>query len=153
MAVSTGRRLAGAILGVALGVLGFGLVPVFGAPFIGCGESAFGRWGLAAGCSLWPEVLRGGLLVAPIAWLAPRAWRLPVVAVAVLVMLSFVGGIGALAHGPGVPLDSPAALLDAFMQGFPNALGGLIVLLAWACFPRRPRSTHTPASTDIQEAP
>lgn len=153
MAVSRGRRLAGAILGVALGVLGFGLVPVFGAPFIGCGESAFAGWSFVAGCGIWPEVLRGGLLVAPIAWLAPRAWRLPVVAVAVLVMLSFVGGFGAPAHGHGVPLDSPGALLDAFMQGFPNALGGLVVLLVWACFPRRPRSTHAPASTDIQEAP
>jgi hypothetical protein len=71
------------------------------------------------------------LLLLPIALLAPRRWKLPVFAVVALFVCALVGGVEAIVTGQHLAIRSLSDVWSAFLIGYPNFLGGLIVLLAW----------------------
>lgn len=122
-------NLIRALIGIALGVIGFALIPSYGGPFIGCEGS---RWlTLELGCSYWPEILRGALFVLPIAILAPRHWILPVIAVALLFILSFLGGIEGIQTGRYLSIGSIADIYHLFLGSYQNFLGGFLVIIVW----------------------
>jgi len=130
LASKSSTRVLTALLGVALGVIGFDLIPVYGAPFAGCSGS--GWLTLTPGCSVWPEIARGAALMLPIVLLTPRAWNLPWVAVAGLFALSLFGGIGGVLAGDHLSISRAGDIYSAFLLGYPNLLGGMVVVLCWA---------------------
>ncbi len=85
-----------AILGLSAGILGAALIPVYSAPFSGCEATGF----LAdeAGCSSWPEFMRGFVFVI-CCTLAPVEYRLPLIALLVLFLLAFLGGVESIMTG------------------------------------------------------
>jgi hypothetical protein len=121
--------------GIVLGIVGAGLVPVFGMPFTGCGER--GWFVISPQCGHWPEALRGFLFVLPIAVLAPARWILPVFANVLLLALAMGGGIAAVRAGEYL---QPYFQVSAGLSfGYPIAVGGLVAMLPWALLRARAR--------------
>lgn len=113
--------IARAAIGVAAGFYFISLIPIYGAPFVGCDASGFMT--LEFGCSDWPEFARGFVLVACFA-IAPRRFRLPLVAVAILLIVAALGGVEYVKTGL-FEYHSPVDAVFRFLAGLPVLLGGL----------------------------
>jgi hypothetical protein len=127
--------IAKAIAGVVFGCLGFAVVPVFGAPFLGCDNA--GWLVLASACGHWPETLRGFLFVLPIAVLAPARWLLPVLANILLLAIALAGGASAVQSGDH--LFSSGGIFHSFELGHPILVGGLLAFCLGLLFGRTRR--------------
>lgn len=64
--------MARMVAAIALSVIWFGVIPLYGMPFGGCLE--YGYSTLMRGCSSWPEFMRGFFFSAIFFLLAPKGY-------------------------------------------------------------------------------
>ncbi len=117
-------------LSIAAGVVFASQIPVYDHPFGGCEVSGFLT--LQVGCSDLPEFLRGFLFVACFA-LAPRQYRLPLLATTVLLVVAVFGGLPNIMTGQA----EYSAIIDGvfvMMVGLPIFIGGLMAYALYVLF-------------------
>ena len=118
-----------AVLGLLIGLFGFLLIPIYDQPFVGCSSGS--RISFQRGCSVWPETLRGFVLVIPVIFLAPRFWRLAVFMVITLFALAIFGGLEGISAGSHLAEGSFPLYWPAYPAGYLNFLGGMSALISW----------------------
>jgi len=91
---------------------------------------------LAPGCSDWPNALSGALYIVP--FMLILRWR-PVhalFAVLPLVLLTALGGLGGIARGDHLYIDSIGDVLHLLQHGYAVLLGAAGGTLVWCCTSR-----------------
>lgn len=92
---------------------------------------------LAPGCSDWPSVLSGALYIVP--FMLVLRWR-PVhvlFAVLPLLLLTALGGLGGIARGDHLHIDSIGDVFYSLQHGYAVLLGAACATLVWYCTSRQ----------------
>lgn len=132
-----------ALVGIALGILGYGVFPIYFAPFGGC--QVHGWLTLHPPCSHWPKFISGVLFVLPIAVFSLGRWKLPTAALLLLFAFAFVGGGPEnVSRGDHLDIHSFADAYHTFLGAYPRFLGGAVALFAWAAIVIAKRRTARP---------
>lgn len=135
-------RVALALFGIALGVLGYSVFPVYYQPFGGCWD--YGWLTLVPGCTHWHKFISGALFVLPIAVFSLGRWRLSIAALLLLLAFAFVGGGPEnISRGDHLDIHSLSDAYHTFLGAYPRFLGGAAALLAWAALVTARRRTYS----------
>ena len=130
------RDIARTLIAISAALYLPGLIPIYNAPFNGCGGtpgfvSSFvsGFTTLQWGCSDWPEFLRGFIFVSAAA-VGPSWLKLPVIALLILLLIAGLGGVDLMSTGLGIA-DSLADQVFHLLAGLPILLGGVFAFLLY----------------------
>lgn len=92
---------------------------------------------LAAGCSDWPDVLRGALYILPfmliLKWRPGHAWFAAVPAL----LITSLGGLYEVASGSGFNSESLESAFALLLHGYDVLLGAGCAMLVWYCSSQR----------------
>lgn len=110
----------------AAGLMLSALVPVYNQPFIGCGSRSI--FMSEPGCGYWPDLLRGALLVAPVA-LFIRTKKLLAGFVFGLFAFAALGGLEGMRTGLHIAIFNDYALVFAYILWQAPALLTSILIL------------------------
>ena len=108
---------------IVLGIAWLGLIPFYGAPFVGCSEIAYLT--IKLGCSSWPEFLRGFGVILICLLVSPPRVQLHFYVLLILASVTILGGVAALKSGDMPDFHSLRDLLRSILYGAPLFLGGL----------------------------
>lgn len=91
------KDLLFAVVGVAAGVAVLALMPIYGAPFVGCEATGFRT--VVPGCSLWPDYFTGLLMAFVVAVAVPARLRPAFWGLALVSFAAALGGPAAIKSG------------------------------------------------------
>lgn len=112
--------------GVVLAFLWVGQIPLYSAPFGGCESAEF--LSFEPGCSLWPEFLLGFGFVGLIALFAPKRFHLHVAALALVALVSLLGGPEWFFQGDFPSVGTLKELVVIAWYGSSPFFGGLLAM-------------------------
>ena len=122
-------RLIRDISALAIGIVLFVLVPIYGEPFVGCMESGFSTF--VSGCSAWPEFLRGFMFMAAIAIIAAHKKSLSAFCLAAVLVVVMAGGSTLIGTGEEAKYFQANYLAITKHISNPLLLGAITALLIY----------------------
>ena len=117
------------IAAITLVILWLGAIPLYGTPFVGCSE--IGYFAVTAGCSNWPEFIRGFGVVLICAVVGPAQVYLHYFSLLFLAVVTVLGGFTNINSGEHLEIGGLPDLLDSALFGLPLFVGGVIAFVLY----------------------